>query len=559
MPPPEPREFRAAWVATVANIDWPSRSGLSGAVQRREVLALLDRARTLNLNAIVLQVRPSADAIYPSALEPWAEFLSGEQGKPPWGADEAAWDPLAFWVQEAHRRGLELHAWFNPYRARHSLAKSAPAAPHLAVTKPELVRRYGEMLWLDPGEPAAAAHTLAVVLDVVRRYDIDGVHIDDYFYPYPVSVEGVEQPFPDDGPWARAQLAGAEPGRDAWRRANVNSLVKALHEAIHQAKPTVRFGISPFGLGRPDRRTPDMVGFSQYDKLFADVEFWLQEGWLDYLAPQLYWQIEKVGQAFPVLLNYWVAANAARPAARGGPRHLWPGLFTSQVRANPAEPPSARAWPAREVLEQVQVLRRNSHSNGVAGLGPPAPVPGPGPAAPAGTGAGAGAAAPGATGHIHFSMAALMQDRDGVATLLSLGAYAQAALPPATPWLDATPPPAPRLARGVLRAPNVQTPGPAAPVTPAAAAPAGAAGATGAAAATGAAVAANSPLRILPPEGRHAAPLRHALWRRTAGVWRMTVLGSEERLIAAEGADAIVLAALSRTGVLSPRVGLRWP
>jgi uncharacterized lipoprotein YddW (UPF0748 family) len=511
MPPAEPREFRAAWVATVGNIDWPSRPGLSGAAQRREALALLDRARSLNLNAIVLQVRPSADAIYPSALEPWTEFLSGEQGKAPWGTDEPAWDPLAFWVQEAHRRGLELHAWFNPYRARHSLAKSPPVAPHVALTKPELVRRYGDMLWLDPGEPGAAAHTLAVVLDVVRRYDIDAVHIDDYFYPYPVSVDGVEQPFPDDSAWVRAQLSGgAGAARDAWRRASVNNLVKALHEAIHQSKPHVRFGISPFGIGRPDRRTPEMVGFSQYDKLYADVELWLEEGWLDYLAPQLYWQIEKVGQAFPVLLNYWAAANAARPAARGGPRHLWPGLFTSLVRSNPAEALSARAWPAREVLDQVQVLRRSGGA-GAAGRSTAQ-----GAAAGAGNaGAGNAGAGPNATGHIHFSMGALMQDRDGVATALALGPYAQAALPPATPWLDATPPPTPQLAL--------------------------------------------APLRILPPAGRNAPALRHALWRRKAGVWRLSLMGPEERVIAPEGADALVLAAISPTGVLSARLGLRWP
>ncbi len=548
LPAAEPREFRAAWVATVGNIDWPSRPGMSGAALRREAVTLLDRARALNLNAIVLQVRPSADAIYPSALEPWTEFLSGEQGKAPWASDEAAWDPLAFWVQEAHRRGLELHAWFNPYRARHSMAKSAPAAPHLALSKPELLRRYGDMLWMDPGEPAAAAHTLAVVLDVVRRYDIDGVHIDDYFYPYPISVDGVEQPFPDDASWARSQLAGGagQPTtRDAWRRAQVNRLVKALHEAIHQAKPSVRFGISPFGLGRPDRRTPDMQGFSQYDKLYADVELWLEEGWLDYLAPQLYWQIEKQGQAFPLLLSYWTAANAARPAARGGPRHLWPGLFTSQIRNNPAEAFSARAWPARELLDQVQVLRRGAAAQAVS-----QPVSQPvSSAASQGTSLGAiqvatqgaiqGASAPsaasapstaqaitpGATGHIHYSMVALLQDREGVATLLATGPYAYAALPPATPWLDDNVPPLPRLAR----------------LPPAAGGGA-------------------ERLRILPStDGRQAEPLRHALWRRSAGVWRLSLLGRDERVLAAEGADAIVLAALSRTGVLSPRLSLRWP
>ena len=212
-PPPEPREFRAAWVATVANIDWPSRPGLAPDVQRAEALALLDRAAAIGLNALILQVRPAGagfaahadllaaaatsagaevvfyqtwarragDAFYASTLEPWSEYLTGAQGRAP----VPAWDPLAWWVGQAQARGLELHVWFNPFRARHSAAKSPLAAPHLGVRQPSAVRRYGEQLWMDPGEPAAAAHTLAVVADVVRRYDIDGVHIDDYFYPYP--------------------------------------------------------------------------------------------------------------------------------------------------------------------------------------------------------------------------------------------------------------------------------------------------------------------------------------------------------------------------------------
>ncbi len=469
LPPPAPREFRGAWVATVSNIDWPSKPGLSAQAQRDEALALLDLAQRIGLNAIVLQVRPAADAIYPSALEPWSEVLSGTQGRAPGLPGEAAYDPLAFWVREAHRRALELHAWFNPYRARHSSARSPLAAEHIGVRQPGLVRSYGDMLWMDPGEAAAAAHTLAVVADVVRRYDVDAVHIDDYFYPYPVKSPGpvdAELPFPDDEPYARHRLAGGQLSREDWRRANVDSLVEQLALTVHAIKPQVRVGISPFGLGRPDRRPAGVTGFSQYDKLYADVERWLARGWLDYLAPQLYWPIDRAGQAFPVLLDYWLAENTAQ-------RHIWAGLFTSQVTRG--EPPGPRAWPARELLDQVLLLQRVRAQGGVA-----------------------------ASGHIHFSLIALMQDRDGIATLLQMGPYAQPALVPATPWLDNEPPAAPLLReRGAA-------------------------------------------LLIEPGPGKAVA--RWAVWRRAGGRWRFQVLPGEARSLAREGADTVAVAAVDRVG-----------
>jgi uncharacterized lipoprotein YddW (UPF0748 family) len=344
LPPEAPREFRAAWVATVANIDWPSKPGLSAQAQRDEAVAMLDRARAIGLNAIILQVRPAGDALFPSTLEPWSEVLSGEQGRAPGLAGEPAYDPLAFWVAEAHQRGLELHAWFNPYRARHSSAKSPLAPLHLAVRQPALVKRYGDQLWMDPGEPEAAAHSLAVVADVLRRYEVDGVHIDDYFYPYPVQAGGADLPFPDDDAYARYRLGGGALARDDWRRNNVDTLVQSMLHTVRSIKPLVRFGVSPFGVGRPDRRPPGISGFSQFDKLYADVERWFDNGWLDYLAPQLYWQIDRAGLQFPVLLDYWLAENRAR-------RHVWPGLFTSQITRG--EPLGPRAWPAREVLDQV--------------------------------------------------------------------------------------------------------------------------------------------------------------------------------------------------------------
>ena len=182
LPPAAPREFRAMWIATVANIDWPSRSGLSAAEQQQEIRKIVATAKRLKMNALILQVRPAADAIYPSSIEPWSEYLSGVQGQAP----QPLYDPLAQWINEAHANGLELHAWFNPYRARHSTAKSVPAVNHLINTRPDWVKTYGDQRWIDPGEADAAKRLIDVVRDVVRRYDVDGVHIDDYFYPYQI-------------------------------------------------------------------------------------------------------------------------------------------------------------------------------------------------------------------------------------------------------------------------------------------------------------------------------------------------------------------------------------
>jgi len=472
-PPPEPRQFRAAWVATVANIDWPSRPGLTTLEQQGQARAILDRARAIGLNALVLQVRPAGDALYASRLEPWSEYLSGRQGQPP----RPWWDPLAFWVREAHARGLELHAWFNPFRMRHPTAKTPLAAPHLGLRAPQAVKPYGEQLWADPGDTTARAQMLAVVEDVLRRYDIDGVHIDDYFYPYPIQENGSELAFPDSEAYLRYLGQGGALPLPDWRRAHVDTLVQALHGRVRALRPQVRVGVSPFGLPRPDRRPPGVSGFSQYDKLHADVERWLEEGWLDYLAPQLYWPLASENQPFVPLLRAWAQANVRQ-------RHLWPGLFTSSVR--PPAPTtgeglgSTRSWPAREVLDQVAALARE-----------------------------------GATGHIHFSMVALLQDRDGLATQLQRGPYAAPALVPATPWLDDRPPPPPRLAR---RAAEV----------------------------------------LLDPAPGEP-PARYAVWRRVEGQWRFAVHGPAERRVARERADVVVVAAVDRNGNTSARQAVRWP
>jgi uncharacterized lipoprotein YddW (UPF0748 family) len=390
------REFRGVWVATVANIDWPSKPGLSTAEQQRELIAILDRARSLNLNAVVMQVRPATDALYASPLEPWSEYLTGTMGRAP----EPFYDPLAFAVAEAHRRGLELHAWFNPYRARQAGAKSPVAPTHVSVTKPHLVRRYGPMQWMDPGDPETQAHSLAVVTDVVRRYDIDGVHIDDYFYPYKITDSaGRKVDFPDSASYAAYQAGGGTLGRDDWRRRNVDEFVRRMYAQVRREKPWVKVGVSPFGIARPGQPA-GVCCFDQYAELYADARKWLREGWLDYWTPQLYWKISAPEQSYPKLLAYWAAENVHG-------RHLWPGNYLSRVGAA-----GANAWPVAEIDSQIALTR----------------------------------AQPGATGNVHFSMKALTNDQGGVATALGAGAYARPALVPATPWLPGRAPGAPSVA-----------------------------------------------------------------------------------------------------------------
>ena len=250
-PPPANREFRAAWVATVGNIDWPTKKGLTADEQKKEVIAILDKSVDLKLNAIVLQVRTSADALYKSSIEPWSEFLTGKQGKDP------GYDPLEFWVEEAHKRGLELHAWFNPYRAMYGGGKvEERSKDHIWNTNRDIVKEYGGMLWMDPGEPEAEKITVDVFTDVVKRYDVDGIHIDDYFYPYPVSDKETKKEidFPDDASWQKYQSSGGKLERADWRRDNINRTIRDVYIKTHKIKPWVKFGISPFGIPRRSDR-----------------------------------------------------------------------------------------------------------------------------------------------------------------------------------------------------------------------------------------------------------------------------------------------------------------
>lgn len=395
-PPSLPREFRGVWVATVGNMDWPSRRGLSVDQQKAELIGLFDAAKRMRLNAVIFQVRPGGDALYDSPYEPWSEYLMGRMGQRP----EPFYDPLAFAIEEAHRRGLELHAWFNPYRARYYTgpASGPAAATHISRTHPELVHTYGPFKWMDPGEKTVREHTIKVIRDVVRRYDVDGVHIDDYFYPYQQrDRRGKLIPFPDDRSWNRYKASGGTMTRADWRRSNVDTLVRSLYTAIRAEKPWVKFGISPFGIWRPGN--PESVrGLDAYTELFADSRKWLREGWLDYFAPQLYWRIDAPQQSYPTLLRWWAGENVHH-------RHIWPGNAAHRILAD------QQRWQAKEIVEQIELTRQES----------------------------------GATGNIHFNMTSLMRNRGGIADSLAARAYAFDALVPATPWLDDTPPSAPQI------------------------------------------------------------------------------------------------------------------
>lgn len=377
-PPGLPREFRGAWVAVVHNIDWPSAKGLSAGQQQAELRAILDRMAALRMNAVLLQVRPECDAIHPSSLEPRSQWLSGRMGVSP------GYDPLDFCLREARARGIEVHAWFNPFRAQSNQAHPA-AANHVTRTQPGLVKRYGSGAWCDPALPATRERALAAVLDVVRRYDIDGVHLDDYFYPYPVGG----RPFPD----------GRTP---AQRRASVDQFVSSLYSSVKSAKPWVRVGISPFGIWRPGVPAGIEAGLDAYDDLAADSRKWLRAGWVDYLAPQLYWRIEPRKQSFPALLEWW---------RQQGERPVWPGIATTRIKSS--EDPGR---PASEIVNQIELSRRIGRNW---------------------------------VGHIHWSAKGLVQNRGGISSLLAKGPYAEPALVPPMPWLSRSAPPSPAVSAAV--------------------------------------------------------------------------------------------------------------
>lgn len=395
---PEKREFRAAWIATVANIDWPSLPGLSSDRQKAEYRALLDHLKYAGMNAVIVQVRPAADAMYPSELEPWSEWLMGARGKAP----EPYYDPLMYMIEEAHDRGMEFHAWFNPYRAIFKVDPTFNDSTHLTLRKPEWFVQYGEKMYFDPGIPEVRDFVTNVIRDVVKRYDVDAIHFDDYFYPY--RIAGVE--FPDSLSFAQYGSQYKSNQKDDWRRENVNTIIRMLHESIKSEKEYVKFGISPFGVWRnkvKDSRGSDtQAGQTNYDDLFADVLLWMKEGWLDYLVPQIYWPIGFNLADYQVLVDWWNDHSYGR--------HIYIGEGAYRINAD--SPTEAWQNPS-EMPDHLRLSRKYDNLLGQA----------------------------------YFSAKSLVGNPLGFTDTLHNKLYQYPALVPVMDWIDSEPPLSPRSLR----------------------------------------------------------------------------------------------------------------
>lgn len=382
-------EFRAVWVATVANIDWPSKPGLDADTQKAEAIHILDMQKDLGMNTIILQIRPSADALYYSELEPWSKYLQGTQGLAP----EPYYDPLEFWIKECHKRGMELHAWLNPYRITQSV-KEELSANHIVFKHPEWVIEYGNKLYFDPGIPAVRTFIAAVVKDIVKRYDVDAIHMDDYFYPYPT-----KDAFPDTTSFQLYNRGFFPENIADWRRENVDITIKMLNDTIKSVKPWVKFGISPFGVWRNIADDPlgsrTTAGTSNYDGLYANIIKWQKEGWIDYSLPQLYWHIGLAAADFGILADWW------KDHAYGRAMYIGQAPYRIDPESNTLE------W--REP-DQLPKQLRLMHS------------------------------IPEIKGSAYFSAKSFNKDLLGFQDSLKLDFYKHPAIVPPMSWLDATPP-----------------------------------------------------------------------------------------------------------------------
>ncbi|MEC0708600.1 family 10 glycosylhydrolase [Bacillus haynesii] len=381
----ETKEFRAVWIATVTNIDWPSKKGLTIEEQKAEYVKLLDDVTTMGMNAVVVQIKPAADAFYPSAYGPWSEYLTGVQGKDP------GYDPLSFLLEETHRRKLEFHAWFNPYRITmnhtdlNRLSQDHPARMH-----PDWVVAYGRQLYYNPGIPEAQEFIVQGIAEVVKNYPVDAVHMDDYFYPY--KIAGVEFPdFSTYEQYGKDRFSNIED----WRRDNVNQLVKQINAAIKKERASVKFGISPFGVWRNIADDPTgsntAAGMTNYDDLYADTREWIRQGYIDYIAPQIYWSIGFAPASYDILVNWWKNEVSQRPV------HLYIGQAAYKINQN-----SDPAWSDPEEYPRQIALNRASN----------------------------------VMGSIHFSLKDLNRNPLGIKDRLIQDLYKKPAAIPGMPWLD---------------------------------------------------------------------------------------------------------------------------
>jgi uncharacterized lipoprotein YddW (UPF0748 family) len=383
-------EFRAAWIATVDNIDWPSRKGLPADSQKAEFIRMLDMHRENGMNAIIMQIRPAADAFYPSPYEPWSEWLTGIQGTPP----RPYYDPLAFMIEETHKRGMEFHAWCNPYRAQFNIAKSSIAPTHVTRMRPDWFLDYGDKRYFDPGNPEVQDFVTRIVSDIVRRYPVDAIHFDDYFYPYRIPGKA----FPDSAGYRKYN---GPLGLDDWRRSNVDSIIHKLYRAIRKENPQCRFGISPFGVWRNQDKDPrgsaTRAGQTNYDDLYADILLWLQKGWIDYVAPQLYWEFSHPNAPFQPLLDWW-SRNSYGKAC-----YIGLGYYKAGINAT---------WRDRTLIpRQLAAIRQTPNVHGA----------------------------------VYFSSKSFQGNPLGWNDSLKSNYYKYPALIPAMPWIPGNRPPAPRI------------------------------------------------------------------------------------------------------------------
>jgi uncharacterized lipoprotein YddW (UPF0748 family) len=386
------REFRAVWIATVDNIDFPSKKNLTADEQQAEFIKLLDAHQQTGCNAVIVQVRPAADAFYKSDLEPYSEWLTGTQGKPP----DPFYDPLEFMIAESRKRGLEFHAWINPYRAVFDTDSSSIAPNHITKQKPEWFFRYGKKTYFNPGIPAVRDYIVKIILDIAARYDIDAVHFDDYFYPYFITG----QPLTADS-MTFAQFAGGITDLGDWRRSNIDELIKTIHLQLRELKPHVKFGVSPFAVWRnkknDSRGSETEAGQPTYDYLYADIRTWLQNGWIDYVAPQLYFHRSFAKVPYETMLNWWIENSFGK--------HLYIGHAAYRVGTG-----KDSAWRNPSELPAQILLNRRS---------------------------------PVVKGSIYFSSKSLVNNPLGIRDSLRQNFYRYPALIPPMTWIDSIPPRAP--------------------------------------------------------------------------------------------------------------------
>jgi len=345
---PPAKEFRGVWIATINNIDWPSAPGLPVNVQKRELKELIERIEKLNLNVVIFQVRPASDALYPSNIEPWSYFLTGKQGLAP----SSSFDPLAYAIELCHSKGMELHAWFNPFRVRNNGYYELDRGS-FAAKNPLYTHLFDNKLFLDPGFPQVRAHIINVIMEVVRKYDIDAIHFDDYFYPYPIRG----RKYPDVETFKKLGKGYYPNKLGDWRRSNINKFIAALHDSIKMVKPSVKLGISPFGVWRnksdDPNGSPGVKGTTSYDDLYADVYKWLENDWIDYVIPQLYWEQGNVFGDFAALAKWWNDHCFGKPLYLG--QALYKSAGSTKVFTNPTE-----------ISEQISILRKFKNIGGFA-------------------------------------------------------------------------------------------------------------------------------------------------------------------------------------------------